>query len=96
MCRCFLGPDTTTCTPTAIATTLTRGGAKSDRHTTRYAGRVVPPQTVTVGPTQTVRAIQIVFGRDGAQDGWTFTSMKKATEEGSAFGNTPLRFVASG
>lgn len=41
-------------------------------------------------------AVQIVFGRDGAQDGWTFTSMKKATEEGSAFGNTLLRFVASG
>lgn len=41
-------------------------------------------------------AIQIVFGSDGSQDGWTFTHMKKATEEGSAFGSTLLRFVASG
>lgn len=41
-------------------------------------------------------AVQIVFGSDGSRDGWTFTHMKKATEEGSAFGNTLLRFVASG
>ena len=33
-----------------------RGGATSDRHTTRHAGQVGPPQTVMVGPTQAVRA----------------------------------------
>lgn len=35
--------------------TLARGGAKSDRHTTRHADQVEPPQAVMVGPTQAVR-----------------------------------------
>ena len=35
--------------------TLARGGARSDRHTTRHADQVEPPQTVMVGPTQAVR-----------------------------------------
>jgi hypothetical protein len=37
--------------------TLARGGAKSDRHTTRHADQVEPPQAVMVGPTQAVRTI---------------------------------------
>ncbi|MEI2766903.1 MAG: exopolyphosphatase [Dermatophilaceae bacterium] len=35
--------------------TLARGGASSDRHTTRHADQVEPPQAVMVGPTQAVR-----------------------------------------
>ena len=38
-----------------MAITLARGGARSDRHTTRHADQVEPPQAVMVGPTQAVR-----------------------------------------
>ena len=48
-------PDTTTRVFVAMVATLARGGARSDRHTTRHADQVGPPRTVTVGPTQAVR-----------------------------------------
>ena len=44
--------------------TLARGGARSDRHTTRHADQVEPPQTVMVGPTQAVRTTGASTTRD--------------------------------
>ena len=47
--------------------TLARGGAKSDRHTTRHADQVEPPQAVMVGPTQAVRTT-LTFTHAGQVD----------------------------
>lgn len=41
-------------------------------------------------------AVQIVFGRDGADDGWTFTNLKKGSPDGEEFGKSLLKFVVSG
>ena len=46
----------------AMTLTLARGGARSDRHTTRHADQVEPPQAVMVGPTQAVRTIRESLG----------------------------------
>jgi hypothetical protein len=42
------------------------------------------------------RAVQIVFGRDGSVDGWTFPDLKVDTPEGKAFGDALHRYVISG
>ncbi len=41
-------------------------------------------------------AIQIVFGADGAVDGWTFLDRKVKTPEGRDFGDALNRYVVSG
>ena len=69
-----------------MTTTLAWGGARSDRHTTRHADQVGPPQAVTVGPTQAVRTTADRIGRlvslDVRQDkatGDVFVASIKAT-----------------
>ena len=41
-------------------------------------------------------AVQVVFGADGAVDGWTFSRLKVETPEGKEFGNALNRYVVSG
>jgi hypothetical protein len=71
--------------------TLARGGAKSDRHTTRHADQVEPPQAVMVGPTQAVRTTEVNVPQ---LDGYTFTGVEFAPETLTVQGGETVQVAA--